>query len=214
MKLTSYLSFIVIILFSWRTYAHPHNWIDLKTEFVLDNQGQLIEIKQHWLFDIYYSTVKLADIASEYKSQQEGLRYTAIDMAKNLQDYRYFSELKTSDQLVVLPMPKYSTLDKVVREGQQQLMLTMHFVLDTPIPTNDDTLSWRVFDPTYYIDMKHHTSSQILIHNEQGKKCSTRIHSPKPSQELIEYAINLDRTQKDTQGLGAHFAETVFVQCL
>lgn len=210
--LSSLLMFILSITVCCRVYAHPHNWIDLKTEFVFDNDGYLIGVKQDWTFDVYYSTIKLADIASEYDNQQAGFNQLAVDIAKNLGNYGYFSDLKIGNDAIDLPEPNESTLRSIFEKGQQQLVLTMSFSLKAPM--KKERLSWRVFDPTYYIAMRHHKVSQVVINKEHDKDCSINLDVPEPSDELIEYATSLDRTQKDTQGLGAHFAETVFIRCL
>lgn len=213
MKLIACVLLVLALFFSLYSHAHPHNWIDLQTEFTLDKNGQLKELTQHWTFDIYYSAIRLADLANEYQSQQLGLKFMANDMAKNLHDFQYFSELKINNESIDLPRPSYSSVATVTGDEQEQLILTMHFVLEKPLPLKNRTLSWRVFDPTYYIEMKHHSLSQIYIKSLQSKKCLTEIKSPKPSAELIRYATELDRKQTDTKGLGTHFAETVLVQC-
>lgn len=195
------------------TSAHPHSWIDLKTEFILDDKHQLVAIKQRWVFDTYYSVIKLADISNEHADQQSGLAYVAKDMAKNLRGYGYFSELIIDSQSIVLPEPDESVLTTIFQKGQQQLVLTMNFAFDSAVVLHKKVLSWRVFDPTYYIDMRHHTLSQIVIRQPPNIECSTQLNIPTPSDELINYASSLDRTQKDTQGLGAHFAETVHIHC-
>ena len=76
------------------------------------------------------------------------------------------------------------------------------------------TLSWRVFDPAYYIDMRHQKLSQVTLHKGNDTECSTRIEQPNPSEEIIAYATSLDRSQKDTKGLGDYFAEKVLIHCL
>jgi len=208
-------SFLTLLLVIIPLYvnAHPHNWIRLKTEFTLDENGQLIEVLQHWTFDIYYSAINLADISNEYESQQEGLNKLAQDMVNNLQGFDFFSELKVANQRVHLAKPSDYSLTTVLEDGQQKLLLGMRFTLDGSSPIDSQTLSWRVFDPTYYIDMRHQTASKILIHKNNNTECSTNIESPTPSAEIIDYAANLDRSMKDTQGLGSYFAEKIHIHC-
>ncbi len=204
---------VMLTLLPIHAYAHPHNWITLKTEFTLDERGQLTALLQHWKFDIYYSEIRLADIKNEYRDQQQGLDQVAKEMAKNLKNYNYFSELKINDQLIALTEPSTRSLSTVFEKDQQQLILTMGFKLEEPWSIGNKTLSWRVFDPTYYIDMRHQKLSQILIHKSKDTECSTHIESPKLSEEMIKYAASLDRTQKNTQGLGDYFAEKVLIRC-
>jgi ABC-type uncharacterized transport system substrate-binding protein len=213
-KSTSQYFLVVLSLLPIELYAHPHNWIDLKTEFILDEKGQLTQLLQHWKFDVYYSAIKLADIEKEYDSQQQGLRKLAKEMAESLKNYDYFSELKIENQSVMLPKPSDYLLNTIVKEGQQQLLLTMRFRMNNSPDIKRKTLSWRVFDPSYYIDMRHQKSSQILIRNGKSRECSVDIETPKPSTEIIKYATSLDRSQKDTKGLGSYFAEKVLINCL
>jgi ABC-type uncharacterized transport system substrate-binding protein len=213
-KSTSQCFLVMLYLLSIELYAHPHNWIDLKTEFILDEKGQLTHLLQHWVFDAYFSAIKLADIEKEHDSQQQGLRKMAKEIAKNLKNYDYFSELKIENQSVKLPKPSDYSLETIVKGGQQKLLLTMRFKMNNSPVVKRKTLSWRVFDPSYYIDMRHQKSSQILIHNGKDRECSVDIVTPKPSAEVIKYATSLDRSQKDTKGLGSYFAEKVLINCL
>jgi len=212
-KLFFYLSFLLLIALSLRVEAHPHNWITLKTEFTVDKQGRLTRVLQHWAFDIYYSAILLDDLKKGGKSQQQALDYKAKDMVKNLKSYDFFSELIIDEQPISLDKPSEYSLSTSVKEEQQQLILTMGFTLKEPLSIRRQSLSWRVFDPTYYIDMKHHELSEILIHQSVDTACSTHIDQPKPTREMIEYATSLDRSQKDTQGLGSYFAEKVLIHC-
>lgn len=217
LKLMTQCFFMLCVLLAvlpTHIHAHPHNWITLKTEFTLNENGQLAELLQHWTFDVYYSAIRLADIDNEYKDQQQGLDELANEMAKNLKHYKYFSELKIDNQLLNLGKPNYHSLAITFDESQQQLILTMGFTLKALPSIEGKKLSWRVFDPTYYIDMRHQKTSQVLIHKNVGIKCSTHIESPRPSAEIVNYATGLDRSQKDTQGLGNYFAEEVLIHCL
>ena len=74
--------------------AHPHSWIDMKADMILDEQGRLTAIRQHWAFDTYFSTVTLADAINEHGDKDTGLRKMADQMILNLSRLRYFSVLK------------------------------------------------------------------------------------------------------------------------
>ena len=217
MKLTTQLFstlFVLLTILPLRVDAHPHSWITLKTEFMLDEKGRLTELQQHWEFDVYFSMMTLADIMNENEDQKKGLEQLAKDMVNNLRSYDYFSELKIDNQPVALTKPSDYSLTTAFKEGQQQLTLNMRFKLTDTRPIERKTLSWRVFDPTYYIDMRHHKTSQVLIHKKNATECSTSIELPEPSDEMIDYASSLDRSKKDTEGLGAYFAEKVLIHCL
>jgi ABC-type uncharacterized transport system substrate-binding protein len=62
--------------------------------------------------------------------------------------------------------------------------------------------------------MAHTTESNINIIGGNATECSKTLELPELSDDLINYAQSLDQTQKDTDGLGADFAETVLIRCI
>ncbi|KZZ60928.1 hypothetical protein A3760_26260, partial [Oleiphilus sp. HI0122] len=188
--------------------AHPHNWIQLNSTFVLDDQARLIGIKQRWEFDFYYSMIMHADLLNEFGDELLGLSETATAMIKNLKPYTYFSELKAHDAVVDLGMPEKYQLTTTKVDGQLVLVLDMEFDIDQKIPVEGTRLEWRVFDPTYYIAMNHETERNIEIVGGNATECTKQLKFPEPTDEEIDYAQSLDKTQRDTDGLGQLFAET------
>ena len=53
--------------------AHPHGWIDLRTEVLVDDAGRVEALRQAWLFDQFYSAFMLDDFAAEGLSREAGL---------------------------------------------------------------------------------------------------------------------------------------------
>ena len=201
--------------------AHPHNWITLNSQFVLDADARLVQIKQRWEFDVYYSMMTLADMRNEYDDASEGMRSLAAQMVNNLAAHHYFSSLRVNDTDTPLGIPNDYGLTTVLKEGQEEdqekgqdvLVLEMSFDLPRQPLLSGSALSWRVFDPTYYIAMMHMSESNVSVENASATACATELLIPEPSDELLGYAQSLDRSQTDTDGLGAHFAETVFIRC-
>jgi len=163
---------------------------------------------------VYYSMMTIADMMNEHGDKQKGLALLSKMMTKSLKKYHYFSELKVNNTLVKLPSPSESKLTTKLSDGQELLKLSMHFELAHPRSIENKTLSFRVFDPTYYIEMRHYKRSQVTIHTQGATECSTTIELPEASDELVEYANSLDKTEKDTQGLGNSFAEQVMIHCV
>lgn len=208
---------ILFCLLSFPTawlYAHPHNWIQLETRFVLDESSRLIQVHQRWEFDPYYSLMTHADLLNEFGDEQKGLQLTAERMVRNLKGYDYFSTLRIDGKPIKLSVPDQYQLYTRMQLGQFILGLEMRFKPKTIINIENKTLAWQVFDPTYYISMDHSTENNIRIIGGNATECSKTLDIPEPSDELINYAQSLDQTQKDTDGLGADFAETVFIRCI
>jgi ABC-type uncharacterized transport system substrate-binding protein len=215
-EMNKFHTLLLALLLSISDYAlaHPHSWINLKSEFTLDQQGRLTALTQHWEFDMYYSLMTIADMMNEHGDQQKGLGLLGKGMTNSLKKYNYFSELKVNNRLVKLSLPKDFKLVTKLSDGKEILKLSMHFELPHPLAIENKPISFRVFDPTYYIDMRHYKASQVIIHTQNATECSTTVELPETSDELVEYANSLDKSQQDTQGLGNSFAEQVMIHCV
>ncbi len=194
--------------------AHPHSWIDMQAELVLDDQGRLIEIKQLWSFDTYFSMVTMADAVNEHGDKRRGLSKMASTIINNLAKHRYFSELTIDDDRIELPRPSSFQLTEITNSDEPKLELEMRFEMTEAPVISNKFISWSVFDPTYYIAMNFFEVANVSVQGKGASRCRLALDLPNPSFELIEYAQNLDQTQTDTDGLGVHFAETVRINCL
>lgn len=208
------VSILLLLASTSLAQAHPHNWIQLDSIFVLNGQAQLIEIKQTWEFDFYYSLMMHADLMNEFGDEEAGLAETATAMIKNLESYQYFSELKVDNEIIDIGVPERYQLTATQIDGQLILVLDMEFDIEQIIGVEGKNLAWKIYDPTYYIAMNHETESNIKISGGNATECTTQLMFPNPSDDTIEYAQSLDRSQKDTNGLGELFAETAFINCV
>lgn len=194
-------------------HAHPHNWIVLNSSFVLDDDARLVQVKQRWEFDAYFSTITLADVLNEHGSEEIGLSKAASDIIKNLAGFNYFSKLSVDGAETPLVKPvNYAFITKK-KEGQIILELEMTFDLENALHIQNKSLAWQVYDPTYFIAMNHATENNIEIIGGNGTECAKTLELPEPPNYLVDYAQSLDRSQKDADDLGADFAETAFINC-
>ena len=105
--------------------AHPHNWIELNSRFVLDEHSHLIQVKQRWEFDLFYSLMTHADLLNEFDDEQQGLTATAERMIKNLSAFDYFSNLYLDGSNIALGLPKEYSLKK----KQLNMWCCMNYVI-------------------------------------------------------------------------------------
>ncbi len=209
--LTTALS-TVLLLCSSAVFAHPHNWIDLHTQIKIDEQGRLTGFSQHWSFDQFFSMINYAELMNEYNDESIGLASTAVKMVANVAPDQYLSVLKVAGESVSLPVPKRYTLETVLVDGNPILILKMHFVLHEPLLVKGKNISLQTFEPTYFVAMNYPSREHIRI-DSNGHNCKAELVRATPSEELVNYAISLDRNIRDTQGLGDDFAERVNIQC-
>jgi len=194
--------------------AHPHNWINVSTNFVLDEQNRLVMIKQSWEFDGIYSMITAANLKNAYENEQVGLTLMAEQMKKNLAGYDYFSNLLIDGEKVKIPRADHAHLTMESRPPISVMTLDLDLKFDKPVELVGKELTWSVFDPTYYIAMNHKEVDDITISNSSGVECGKELVIPQVTEETIAYANSLDKSQRDTDGLGNQFAERVIVKCI
>ncbi len=201
-------------LYSQSGTAHPHYWINLKTDMILDEGGRLAAIRQHWAFDVYFSMMTVADIVNEHGDKEIGLTKMADQMMDNLAKHQYFSTLIVDGADVVLARPSAYQLTENTQQEPSILELEMRFDISPPVAIQDKSVVWSVFDPTYYIAMNYSKVENLSIKGAKDAQCKLDLDLPSPSSELTEYAQSLDRSQKETDGLGINFAEKIRINCL
>lgn len=195
-------------------FAHPHNWINVSTHFVLNGKSQLVEIKQSWEFDGIYSMITHANLKNAYDNEQVGLALMAEQMKKNLGGYDYFSNLLIDGEKIGIPKADHANLIMESRPPISVMTLDLDLKFKKPIDIVGKKLTWSVFDPSYYIAMNHKGVEGISITNAGGAECGKELVIPTPTAETIAYADSLDKSQRATDGLGNEFAERVFVTCI
>lgn len=195
--------------------AHPHGWIDLRMRLVLDGEGRLEALQQSWRLDPFYSLVVLEELGQE---QGEGGLEAALDqlgseMRDNLSPQGYFTELQLGDDRLGLgEVDDYTVLE---RDGRIEFVFLLP--LTEPRAIEGETLSYRVFDPTYYIEVVHEAEGDtplddaLVVGGELD--CETRILAAEPDPERVMEAAMLDVDDTAESGLGGHFAETGEVVC-
>lgn len=217
-------------------FAHPHNWIDLKTEFELNKAGQLVSLEQYWLFDVDFSQLTIEDIFHESRVQPNSLQLLGDDMINNMQSFDYFSYLRIDNLPISLYRPSDYSLEIVEKDGQQQLFLRMKFVFKDALTIKGKQVVWQVYDPTYYIDMKHMQQANVVVLSAfKTAQCEIQLKQPTPSKRLVDYASGLDASKTDynrdfseqeadqsypldplfdfQDRLGKEFAEKVVISC-
>ncbi len=190
--------------------AHPHAWIDLRVSLAFDASQTLPTMRQEWAFDPSYSHLLLEEIDHRKPglSLEDALQMVAARLMENLRGYDYFTEFLVGADRLEIPDAAAAEL---VWEGQR-LILRFELPLADVRPNAEPVFSYRVYDPSYWIEVLHDPND--VIHLKGGEHCEHRLQAPRPDPTLVAYAATLDRNQRATiENLGARFAETVLIQC-
>lgn len=185
--------------------AHPHAYIDLQTTVIFDKDGQVTAIREHWLFDQFYTEFALHDFA--YKKDgaldHDKLMALANENLKGLKDFSYFTYFNA-------PKPALGEardVDSSLQKGQIAMEFTLQ--LDKPVKP---PISFRIYDPSYYTAMVHVQDRPVILQNAPTS-CHAVVITPKPAAAWKNMAQALDKNATGPDDLGTYFAETVKIAC-
>ena len=198
-----------LVLFTQAVGAHPHAWIDLRSNVLLDEDGKVHAFELVWLFDDYYTVLVAEELGNGGEPDDDYLNEIAERNLANLRDYNYFT--------VVTFDGERQAIDDVMRHETEVRddRLWMRFVvpLVEPLDPRQGELTFSIYDPTYWIEMVHLEGEPIFFSGEGADGCLGKIRQPNPTMEQVSLAAALDQDETAGDGLGELFAETVVVSC-
>ncbi|MBY0611257.1 MAG: DUF1007 family protein [Beijerinckiaceae bacterium] len=190
--------------------AHPHVFIVAKSELVYDSSGNFTAVKQHWTFDESYSAfaVQGLDSKKDGKFTREDLAGLAKINVESLAEYDYFSFGKSSGKKLEFGQPENYWLDYA--DGK----LTLNFTLPTKAPISGRTLTFQVYDPTYFVSFVFDGPQAVTLQGAAAG-CTVSIKAPPrfdtgASKSLSEEFFNQLSASSD---YGAGQADRALVAC-
>ncbi len=210
-KLVRLLAAVFLITLTERAAnAHPHAWIDVSVQVLFDGAGDVYGLRQYWLLDEFYTAFALESFRTSGASpSQSEIDELMRENMKNLSEYTYFTKVFHEGNEIKLG--SIAEMSSTLRGSR----LEMEFVIPLAEAVNLDgkPISYKIYDPTYYIEVLHAQTDDAINLIEAPVGCDYRLIAPKPTLEAIVSAANLDRTQSGGDGLGDLFAERVEVAC-
>ena len=189
--------------------AHPHGWIDIRTEILVDDAGRIEALRQAWLFDAFYSAFMLDDFAAEGLSREAGLARLLEQDVTALAPHDYFTRVEVDgDARAFDEVRAYAN-----GVAQGRLWFRFELPLAEPVDPSAHDVRYAVYDPTYYIELLHHGETPVRLAEPLVERCAVEVIEPEPPAEIVSFAAMLDRTAEADDGLGAHFAQWVELRC-
>ena len=207
------VALLLLLLAPVLANAHPHAWIDLRTQLVVDDDGRVTGLRQHWEIDPLYSLMLTEefDSAGDDGDRGAGLQHLADTMLGNMAEFDYMTRLTVDGERVA-----WDGVDNVqltVDDATDSLHFRFTLLLAEPLGLHERELEYAVYDPTYYIEVVH-AEDDAIDTRALGAECSVRIREPDPPESLVERMARIDRSGEPTeQDVGERFAERVRIGC-
>ncbi|MFG6175950.1 DUF1007 family protein [Halomonas sp. THAF12] len=208
------LAILLLSLWPLLAAAHPHGWVDVSVRVMTDEQGRAEALQQRWRLDPFYSQLLLEELraAKGEASMEARLDRLGVEIRHNLAPKHYFTHVTRDGRPVALG--EVDDITTLARDGRVELMFRLP--LATPLPLDGAPMRYRIYDPTYYLEVVHEADNETPRPDAlrvAGADCTTRILAADPDPAKVAEAASLDRGEQAEEGLGRFFAETGEVQC-
>jgi ABC-type uncharacterized transport system substrate-binding protein len=133
--------------------AHPHLWIEAKTQVEFDTQARVVALQHVWEFDEMFAAYATQGLkkAKDGSLSQEQLQNLASDWMKALGDpvSHYFTQVSVEGKTVPFAAPR----DVQVRWDPEGAHLTLEFKLPLaqPVVPGKGGIQVDIYDPTYFV---------------------------------------------------------------
>jgi ABC-type uncharacterized transport system substrate-binding protein len=196
--------------------AHPHAWIETRSDVVFDDQGKIAAINIEWDFDQGYSEMAVEGLDENgdgYHSAGE-LRPLARENLIALKDYDYFVKARAATGAV-----RYG---EVTQYGMiySNGTIKMHFTLPLAEPVDPFAAEfvYRIYDPSFYIAIDFAEHNPLALLGNPPEACSIELRPAPTGAEIETTRDMLAEQDKDWQppeedDFGSMFAQPVAVIC-
>jgi ABC-type uncharacterized transport system substrate-binding protein len=194
--------------------AHPHAWIDLEITLERDHQGRITHMLHRWRFDPTYGQY-LYDDAQEHQegtTSQARLQGLADEILDNLEEYDWYSHPVAGDREIGVR----AAGSPAMHMAEDLLFFRFRLALEEPVDASAEPLQYKVYDPTYFIEVLHEQPVGTRIVEPDGRAarhCRAELERPRPDPSLVARAMALDYGTNVDYDLGRYFAEIVTVVC-
>ena len=203
-----WLAGLLTIVLAGVAHAHPHAWIDVQSKLRFSSAGLVMAIDEEWFFDELYTGFVVEDMADGKKVTPQVVNGFGAKVIENLQPYGYFTTVTAGGKPV-----KLGTVTEFKSEMVgARLKLRFSIPLPTPVDPMAAPVKLSVYDPTYFIEMRHADAKAISLPGAPAA-CRATLERAKPSESTMAKAFALDRDAKADDTLGRLFADTVAIGC-
>ncbi|MFT5808191.1 MAG: ABC-type uncharacterized transport system substrate-binding protein [Moritella dasanensis] len=199
---------LVGALVSINSTAHPHSWVDMKTEIQGDGD-HITGFKMSWEFDAMTSAYMLdgEDLSVENKAQ--ALQDLADSIMQNMTTNHYLTYFYEAGMPI-----KYALAEKgSLAQDKLKARLDFYLPLKEPLILSNKTLKLLIYDPSYYVDMSWPAKNAIQLSPKLARYCKLSVIDAKPTSEQMAYVMSLPVDSSRDDALGELFTQTAMINC-
>lgn len=199
---------LIAVFMSMYSTAHPHSWVDMKTEIQGDGK-HITGFTMTWEFDAMTSAYMLdgEDLSAENKAQT--LQMLADSIMRNMTTNHYLTYFYEGSMPVKYALAENGTL------AQDKIKATLQFYLPLakPLALSEKTLKLLIYDPSYYVDMSWPAKNAIQLSPQLTQYCQLSIIDASPTSEQLTYVMSLPVDAARDDALGELFTQTALINC-
>lgn len=141
--------------------AHPHVFVDARTQIVFDDKGEIVAIRQIWRFDDAFSAFASQGLDKDGDGilTVEELQPLAKVNVDSLKDYDYFTFLRVGGKRVGFKIPTEYWLQST--DGFLTLFHTLNLI--QPVKPDAVGVTLDVYDPGYFVDFQMVEKDPIVL---------------------------------------------------
>jgi ABC-type uncharacterized transport system substrate-binding protein len=195
--------------------AHPHVFVDVKSELVFDTKGQFTAVRHQWTFDEMFSSYAVQgldkDKNGEYSAEElQPLAQINID---SLKEFDNFTFVKVGKDKHSLGQARNYTLS--YDKAATKLTLSFELPETQPRVMGKEALSVEVYDPTFYVSFKFVEKDPVKLVGAPNACVFNVIHPA--TEETASRAVPLSeaffQSLNASSEFGAKFANRMVVNC-
>ena len=199
----------MLSLLPWNfVQAHPHSWIDLKTEIV-GNGTHIQGFKMSWTFDAMTSAYMLDGEDLSPKNKSKTLENITSYLMENIKTEHYFTHFYEGENLVESGFSEQG----VSIHDKTQLTLEFFLPLLTPKKITERPMRLFVYEASYYTNMSWVHENDVQLSSELNKHCSLTLIQPTPTEEQSSYATSLAANETPKYEQGKIFSQSINIIC-
>lgn len=195
--------------------AHPHVFVEARSEIVFDAQKRVAAVRHSWRFDEAFTAFAIQglDENGDGELSREELQPLAEVNVQSLKDFEYFTYLNRGEQELAFREPQEYWLD--FYGGRLTLFFTLP--LSEPVVADGSSLTLDVYDPTYFVAYEM-TSDKPFAMIDAPANCAIEF-TPPPELDVSAAAAlsELPATQREIpeefQSLTETLSNTATITC-